>query len=71
MHILETKEVPDLRESISALNDRQVSIDNHLVSVPVALRKITRDLTDIRDQLQSESARMNSESVKREKAQKE
>jgi hypothetical protein len=56
-HGLETERIPALQESISSLNYRQISTDgdrdNLVKSVPVALRKITRELEDIRNRLES------------------
>jgi hypothetical protein len=55
-HVFQTEQLPALLQTFSDLNHRQLSSDNdrdNLVrSVPVALRKITRDLTDIRRQLE-------------------
>ena len=56
-HVLETERIPALQETISALNHHVLSSDNdrdNLVkSVPVALRKVARDLVEIRTQLES------------------
>jgi hypothetical protein len=56
-HIFETEQVPALLQTIEALNQHQLfdedGQDNLLKSVPVILRKITRDLIDLRGQLQS------------------
>lgn len=56
-HGFETERIPALQESISSLNNRQLSSDNNrdnlVKSVPVALRKITRELADIRNRLES------------------
>lgn len=53
----ETKQLPTLLQTLLDLNQRQLASDNdrdNLVkSVPIALRKITRDLADIRVQLES------------------
>jgi FkbM family methyltransferase len=53
----ETEQLPTLLQTISDLHHRQLAADNdrdNLVqSVPVALRKITRDLTDIPRQLEN------------------
>ncbi len=62
-HVFETEQLPSLLQTISDLNHRQLSNDNdtdNLVkSVPVALRKITRDLIEIRSQLESVSSSMD------------
>jgi hypothetical protein len=47
-HIFETQQLPMLRQTLSDL-------DNLVRSLPVALRKTTRDLVDIREQLESVS----------------
>jgi predicted SAM-dependent methyltransferase len=57
-HVFEAQQLPTLLQTLSDLNHRQLASDNdrdNLVkSVPVALRKITRDLADIQKQLESE-----------------
>ena len=62
-HVFETEQLPRLLQTISDLNHRQLASDNdkeNLVkSVPVALRKITRDLIEIRGQLESVSSSMD------------
>jgi Domain of unknown function (DUF4214)/Methyltransferase domain len=69
----ETRQLPTLLQTLSELNHRQLASDNdrdNLVkSVPVALRKIARDLVEVRmmdqqvsavrDRLESESGSMN------------
>ena len=61
-HVFETQQLPTLLQTVSDLNHRQLSSDNdrdNLVkSVPVALRKITRDLVETRGQLESVSNSM-------------
>ncbi|MFZ2172152.1 MAG: methyltransferase domain-containing protein [Methylococcaceae bacterium] len=61
-HMFETEQLPTLLQTLSDLNHRQLASDNdreNLVkSVPVALRKITRDLVDIREQLENVSNSM-------------
>jgi DNA-binding FrmR family transcriptional regulator len=61
-HLFETQQLPTLLQTLSDLNHRQLASDNdrdNLVkSVPVALRKITRDLVDIRGQLDNVSNSM-------------
>jgi predicted SAM-dependent methyltransferase len=61
-HVFETEQLPTLLQTVSDLNYRQLASDNdrdNLVkSVPVALRKITRDLIDIRGQLENVSHSM-------------
>ncbi len=56
-HMFETQQLPTLLQTLSDLNHRQLASDNdrdNLVkSVPVALRKITRDLVDLHRQLES------------------
>jgi hypothetical protein len=56
-HVLETQQIPELQEFFSARNYRQTSTDsdrdNLVKSVPVALRKITRELADIRSRLEN------------------
>lgn len=58
-HVFETQQLPTLLQTLSDLNHRQLASDNdrdNLVkSGPVALRKITRDLVDMRGQLESVS----------------
>jgi hypothetical protein len=60
LHVFETEQLPTLLQTLSVLNHRQLTSDNdreNLVrSVPVALRKITRDLIEIRGQLESVSS---------------
>ena len=60
-HAFETQHLPALLQSISDLNHRQLSSDhdrdNMVKSVPIALRKITRELTAVRDRLESAPAR--------------
>ena len=62
-HVFETEQLPRLLQTISDLNHRQHSSDNDkenlIKSVPVALRKITRDLVEIRGQLESVSSSMD------------
>ena len=62
-HAFETEQLPRLLQTVSDLNHRQLSSDNdkeNLVkSVPVALRKITRDLIEIRGQLETVSSSMD------------
>lgn len=61
-HVFETQQLPTLLQTLSDLNHRQLAIDNDIdnlvKSVPVALRKITRDLVDMRGQLESVSNSM-------------
>lgn len=49
-----TEQLPSLLQSLSDLNQRMIAADNdqlNLVkSVPIALRKLTRDLVEVRDQ---------------------
>jgi hypothetical protein len=56
-YVFETQQLPTLLQTLSDLNHRQLSNDNdrdNLVkSVPVALRKITRDLIDMQEKLDS------------------
>lgn len=47
-HAFETQQLPTVLQAISDLNHRQLNLVN---SVPVALRRITRELTEIRGQL--------------------
>jgi hypothetical protein len=55
-HVFENQQIPALLRSISDLNHRQLSSDhdrdNMVKSVPVALRKITRELTELRGRLE-------------------
>jgi len=72
-------QLQDLQQTMLSLNHRQdifeteqvPALHNLLISVPVVLRKITRDLIDIRCQLESATTRMTSESVGREVTQRE
>jgi SAM-dependent methyltransferase len=61
-HVFEAEQLPRLLQTVSDLNHRQLASDNdkdNLVkSVPVALRRITRDLIDLRGQLEAESSSM-------------
>jgi len=61
-HVFETQHLPALLRSISDLNHRQLSSDhdrdNMVKSVPVALRKITRELTEFRDRLERATVSM-------------
>lgn len=54
-HVFETEQLPTLLQTLSEVNYRQLTSDNdrdNLVkSVPVALRKITRDLVDVQSKL--------------------
>ena len=56
-HVFEVEQLPNLLQTLSDLNHRQLTSDNdknNLVkSVPVALREITRDIINIRGQLES------------------
>src|SRR5262245_55976650 len=56
-HVFETQHLPALLQSISDLNHRQLSSDhdrdNMVKSVPIALRTLTRELTAVRDRLES------------------
>ncbi len=58
-HVFETQQLPTLLQTLSELNHRQLSSDyggdNLVKSVPVALRKITRDLVEMREQLEKVS----------------
>lgn len=51
----ETEQLPTLLQTLSDVNHRQLASDsvrdNLVKSVPLVLRKITRDLTDVQDQL--------------------
>jgi len=62
-HVFETEQLPSLLQTISDLNYRQLASDNdkeNLVkSVPVALRKIKRDLIEIRRELDTVSNSMD------------
>jgi predicted SAM-dependent methyltransferase len=59
-HIFETQQLPTLLQTLSDLNHRQLSInnerDNLVISVPVALRKTTRDMVEMRGQLERVSS---------------
>jgi hypothetical protein len=61
-HVFETQQLPALLQSISDLNHRQLSSDhdrdNMVRSVPVALRKITRELTEFRNRLERATVSM-------------
>jgi len=61
--VFEQEQLPTLLKTLSNLNYRQIAsdsdIDNLVKSVPVALRKITRDLVDIRRQIESVSKSVN------------
>src|SRR5262245_6576322 len=61
-HVFETQHLPALLQSISDLNHRQLSSDhdrdNMVKSVPIALRKITRELTALRDRLENVTVSM-------------
>lgn len=54
-HMFETEQLPTLLHTLSELNHRQLASnsaqENLVNSLPVALRKITRDLIDLRGQL--------------------
>lgn len=56
-HMFETQQLPTLLQTLSDLNHRQLANerdkDNLVRSAPVALRKITRELADVRGQLGS------------------
>ena len=60
--VFETQHLPALLQSISDLNHRQLSSDhdrdNMVKSVPIALRKITRELTAVRDRLEGVTVSM-------------
>ena len=56
-YLFQREQLPSLLKAISDLNHRQLSIendrDNLVKSVPVALRAMTRDLAEVREQLKS------------------
>jgi predicted SAM-dependent methyltransferase len=59
-HEFETRQLPTLLESIANLNSRQIAMDNEkdnlVKSVPVALRKLTRDVMELRASAKSPQA---------------
>jgi predicted SAM-dependent methyltransferase len=56
-YVFQTAQLPSLLKALSDLNHRQLSIendrDNLVKSVPVALRAMTRDLVEMREQLKN------------------
>ncbi|WP_188704827.1 class I SAM-dependent methyltransferase [Silvimonas iriomotensis] len=62
-HEFQTQQLPDLSRKIIDLNHRQTAsehdIENLIKSGPVALRKITRDLIEIHEQINSISKTVN------------
>lgn len=55
LNVFESQQLPTLLQSLSDLNHRQLTSDkdkeNLVNSVPVALRKLTRDLLDVKEKL--------------------
>ena len=53
IHVFVAQQLPTLLQTVSEINHRQLAKDELVKSVPIALRRLFRDLADLRAQFES------------------